>query len=170
MRNLIRIKTAAKYLRPFVFFGLATLLAAGCSAGTDSSETSTAAASPPRAIFQPVSGQGSREVILDLEVARTQKERSQGLMGRTSLAPDQGMLFVWATPTHSSFWMKDTYIPLSIAFVSEAGVIIDIQDMETRSLQPHKPAAAYSYAIEANRGFFDAAGIHAGDQVRFTGI
>lgn len=166
MRNLIRNTKAAKHLRPFIFLGLALLAAAGCSA--DSGDTSTAAALPPQAIFQP--GSGSPEVILFLEVARTQKQKSQGFMGRMSLAPDQGMLFVWETPTQGSFWMKNTYIPLSIAFISGEGVIIDIQDMTPHSLEPHKPAAAYSYAIEANRGFFADTGIRAGDQVRFTGV
>lgn len=170
MRNLIRNTKAAKHLRPFIFLGLALLTAAGCSADSGTGDTSTAAALPPQAIIQPGSTSGSPEVILFLEVARTQKQKSQGLMGRMSLGPDQGMLFVWETPTQSPFWMKDTNIPLSIAFISGEGLIIDIQDMTPHSLEPHKPAMAYMYAIEANSGFFADAGIRAGDHVRFAGV
>ncbi|MHB1391427.1 MAG: DUF192 domain-containing protein [Thermoleophilia bacterium] len=158
-------------MRPFVFLALALIVPAGCNSDSGISDASPPTVAP-QAIFHSGAdaGSSSAEVVLYLEVARTQKERSQGLMGRTDLAPDQGMLFVWETPTQSPFWMKNTPLPLSIAFVSNTGVIIDIQDMEPLSLDQHKPGSAYSYAIEANRGFFESAGIRAGEQVRFSGV
>ncbi len=94
------------------------------------------------------------DVTLNVEVADEPGERSQGLMNRESMPEDAGMLFVWTSDTTSSFWMRNTVIPLSIAFVSAGGVIIDIQDMEPLSAEPVRAPRAYRYAVEVNQGWF----------------
>ena len=86
-------------------------------------------------------------------------------MGRASLAPDSGMIFTWDRDTHEGFWMKDTLIPLSIAFISSEGIIIDIQDMEPQTLAAHSPTGPYRYAVETSKGFFAGQGISKGDRV-----
>lgn len=101
--------------------------------------------------------------LIRLEVANTEIERNTGLMNRTSLDPDSGMIFVWSSPVLESFWMENTYIPLSVAFLSPTGEVQEIMDMEPLTTDLHTPAAPYQYAIEANLGYFTHAGITAGD-------
>jgi uncharacterized membrane protein (UPF0127 family) len=99
---------------------------------------------------------------LRVEVVDTPETRARGLMFRDSLAEDRGMLFVYPDEQPRSFWMENTEIPLSIAFVSAAGAIVRIRDMRpfdrghTRSGQPAR------YAIEVNQGWFAAHGIGEG--------
>ena len=105
-----------------------------------------------------------RQILV--EIAATEASRNQGLMFRTSLPDDQGMLFVFDTPSRSCFWMKNTLIPLSIAFIDQAGKIINILDMQPQSLDNHCPAATMQYALEMPQGWFRDAGIQAGDSVQ----
>jgi len=95
------------------------------------------------------------DVTLNVEVADQPGERAQGLMNRQSMPDDAGMLFVWPTDTQSGFWMRDTVVPLSIAFVTAGGVIIDIQDMEPLSEERIFAPQPYRYAVEVNQGWFD---------------
>ena len=104
---------------------------------------------------------------LTLEVARTPEERAMGLMNRKSLNPSHGMMFVFEREKKLSFWMKDTTIPLSIAFVGNSGVIREIQDMEPLSLDPVLSTYSVRYAIEVERGEFQRLGITPGDRVIF---
>ncbi len=120
-------------------------------------------ATPATVTFNPGS---RRESALEVEVASTPEERRRGLMSRPSLAPDAGMLFVFPEDSGSAFWMKDTLIPLSIAFISADGRVIDIQDMRPLDETLHYSPEPYRYAIEANQGWFEAHGVQAGDSVR----
>ncbi len=104
-------------------------------------------------------------VEVPVEIADTDEERQTGLMGRTALAEDAGMLFVFDVEQQLSFWMKDTLIPLSIAFIDSEGRIVDIQDMQPLDETPHPSAAPAQYALEVNQGFFGARGIQVGDTV-----
>lgn len=92
---------------------------------------------------------------LTVEIAKTQTERACGLSQRESLAANQGMLFVFPQPHALQFWMKNTFIPLSIAFIDADGTIIDIQDMTPQQRYPRyvspKPVR---YALEVNQGWF----------------
>ncbi len=103
---------------------------------------------------------------LRVEVARTPSERQKGLMHREHMEPDEGMLFVFTEDRILSFWMKDTGIPLSIAFLDKNGKVTDILDMEPFSLDAVYSSAPCRYAIEAQKGFFRRAGLRAGDTVR----
>ena len=102
---------------------------------------------------------------LRVEVVRTDEQRSRGLMFREKLGRDDGMLFVFDEPAYHSMWMKNTLIPLSVAFVDARGVILNILDMEPQTLDSHMSAGPSIYAIETNKGWFAARKIKAGDQV-----
>ncbi len=110
---------------------------------------------------------GGEEVKVRAEVADERAERQTGLMGRTELAPDAGMLFVFGRERDLSFWMRNTLIPLSIAYISADGRIVDIQDMEPLDDEPPSYASAEpaKYALEVNQGFFAERGVEAGDRV-----
>ena len=105
---------------------------------------------------------------LKVEVARTDPERAKGLMFREKLGRDDGMLFIFEGPGYHSMWMKNTLIPLSVAFVDAQGVILNILDMEPHSLDSHMSAGPSVYAIETNKGWFAEKKVKAGDKV--TGL
>lgn len=108
-------------------------------------------------------------VTLNVEVADTPNLTTCGLMHRDSLPDNQGMIFVFQTDTNGGFWMKNTRIPLSIAYVSAAGRIVDILEMQPgagqTNLPVYTPRATYRFAIEANAKWFERNGIAIGDQV-----
>jgi uncharacterized protein len=103
-----------------------------------------------------------------VEVAKTPEERSRGLMGRKHLGKDEGMLFIFETEDYHGFWMKNTLIPLSIAFLDRDGQIVWITDMKPLTLDSHVPPKPIRYAFEMNKGWFSSNGIKAGDVVRFS--
>jgi uncharacterized membrane protein (UPF0127 family) len=106
-------------------------------------------------------------VPVGVEIADTDAERQTGLMGRTVLPEDAGMLFVFEGEQALSFWMRDTLIPLSIAYIDAQGRIVDIQDMEPLDdVPPHYVSAEPArYALEVNQGFFEERGVTVGDLV-----
>lgn len=110
---------------------------------------------------------GAGTPVLHVAIATTERDRQQGLMGVRSLPQDAGMAFVWAEPTTSAFWMKDTLVPLSIAFVDDGGRIVTIREMEPCRAEPcpvYRSDAPFVLAIEANRGWFDRHGVGIGDR------
>jgi uncharacterized membrane protein (UPF0127 family) len=102
---------------------------------------------------------------LVVEVAQTSDQRTIGLMNRFSLQPDHGMLFVFDRPQPLAFWMRNTYIPLSIAFVDANGKILNIEDMQPQDESTHPSRGPALYTIEMRRGWFAGKGIQAGDKV-----
>ncbi|GHV93430.1 hypothetical protein AGMMS50268_39330 [Spirochaetia bacterium] len=106
-------------------------------------------------------------VSMEAELARTDQERAQGLMYRESLDDGKGMLFIFDRDQRMSFWMKNTLIPLSIAFIASDGRITEIKDMEPLSLSTVNSERSVRYALEVNRGWFGRAGIGIGDIVQF---
>jgi uncharacterized membrane protein (UPF0127 family) len=100
---------------------------------------------------------------LSVEVAATPESRARGLMHRTALPEHQGMLFVFPVPARQCMWMKDTLIPLSVAFMDARGRIINIADMSPRNLRIHCSAAPARYALEMNQGWFQRNTIQVGD-------
>ena len=103
--------------------------------------------------------------LVEVEIADTPEERASGLMNRKTLKEDQGMLFVFDREERVSFWMKNTSIPLSIAFISADGTIRQIEDMESYSLESIPSRRSVLYALEMNRGWFEERGIAEGDRV-----
>ena len=96
------------------------------------------------------------------EVAATDASRSYGLMNRASLPENHGMLFVFDSPTATCFWMKNTPLPLSIAFIDSRGAIVNIADMQPNTLDSHCPKAPMLYALEMQQGWFHGHSIKAG--------
>jgi hypothetical protein len=110
---------------------------------------------------------------LDVEVARTDEEKAHGLMFREKLDETWGMLFVYDEEEVMSYWMENTLIPLSIAFIDKDLVVRDIQDMQPRTRDLHTSGGAENpipvmYALEANQGWFAARGIAVGARAQFS--
>ena len=106
-----------------------------------------------------------------VEVADTASERERGLMDVTHLASDEGMVFLFDGPTRSSFWMKDTLVPLSVAFWDADGTVVDVLDMQPCTAEPcplYTPRRDYSSALEMNLGWFSGHGIQIGDHAAFS--
>jgi uncharacterized protein len=108
-------------------------------------------------------------VALHVAVASTEEERARGLMERTSLPRDSGMLFDFGGPTRASFYMKDTKIPLSIGFFSAKGRLLEMFDMTPCRADPcriYTPRFTYRRALEVERGTFARLGVDVGDRMR----
>jgi uncharacterized membrane protein (UPF0127 family) len=105
---------------------------------------------------------------LKVELAIEEPQRLQGLMYRKTLGKEDGMLFIFDEPGYHSIWMKNTLIPLSVAFVDKDGVILNIADMEPQTLDSHMAAGPAVYAIETNKGWYADKKVKAGDKV--TGL
>jgi uncharacterized protein len=121
--------------------------------------------SGPKAVISTKDG----DVRVDVEVAETPAAREHGLMGRESLAPEAGMIFVFPETITGAFWMKNTLIPLSIAFYDESGLIVRILDMEPCRQDPcrlYDPRVPYRGALEVNLGAFADWGVAEGDRLR----
>ncbi len=103
---------------------------------------------------------------LTVELATTPTSRGCGLSHREDLPPNHGMLFIFPDSRPRSFWMKDTFIPLSIAYLDKSGQIMSILDMTPRQTDPkYQSVQPASYALEVNQGWFRAHGIATGDMV-----
>jgi uncharacterized membrane protein (UPF0127 family) len=100
------------------------------------------------------------------EVADTMATRMQGLMHRKSLPTNGGMVFVFDENATHCMWMKNTFIPLSVAFIDEAGAITNIADMQPHSEQSHCASRPARYALEMNKGWFAERGIKPGAKLR----
>ena len=138
---------------------VALILAIACST-TAGGQPATCSPLPPTVTF-------GKNATLQVDVVSDDATRAQGLMGVTHLPANQGMAFVWGAPTDASFWMKDTLIPLSIAFVDEDGRVITIDEMTPCTADPcdtYEPSGPYVLAVEANAGWFADNGIEVGDR------
>jgi uncharacterized membrane protein (UPF0127 family) len=108
---------------------------------------------------------GSNGQRIVAEIAATEATRMTGLMNRFSLQPDHGMLFVFREAHPQAFWMKNTYVPLSIAFIGADGRILNIEDMAPLTESTHPSRGPALYALEMKKGWFAQHGIAAGDPV-----
>ena len=111
--------------------------------------------------------------VIQVEIADTKEKRTRGLMYRKSLPKDQGMLFVFPSSQILSFWMKNTYIPLSIGFFNSKRQLLEVQDMEPESILLKKPRETYKsrlpakYALEMNKGWFSKNKIKPGTKFKY---
>ena len=111
---------------------------------------------------------GGTDATLAVDLADDPQERRKGLMGIEERPADQGMAFVWPGPVDSTFWMKDTLIPLSIAFIDEHDRVVTVLEMEPCTDEPcptYSPDGPYVLAVEANGGWFDEHGVEEGDRM-----
>lgn len=105
---------------------------------------------------------------LQVEIAATPQQHEQGLMARTHLDEDAGMLFIFERNSAYCFWMQDTPIPLSVAFLDDDGRVVNLADMQPMSTTLHCPGTAVRYALEVNQGWFGRQRIQPG--MRINGL
>jgi len=113
---------------------------------------------------------GAGKVTLKAEIARTQAQHQQGLMYRKELKDGEGMLFIFEKDDVLSFWMKNTLVPLSVAYIASDGRILEIYNMEPGNLDPVNSSRSARYALEVPQGWFSRAGLAAGDKLDLTGL
>ena len=115
----------------------------------------------------PIEGRNGNVTVI-AELARTAAQREQGLMHRKDLKDGYGMLFIFDRDEILSFWMKNTLIPLSIAFIAYDGRILEIHDMQPGNLNPVYSSRSARYALEVPQGWYDRVGIVAGDKLQLS--
>jgi uncharacterized membrane protein (UPF0127 family) len=103
---------------------------------------------------------------IDAQLAQTPQQREIGLMFRTSMPANEGMLFTFERPGQQCFWMKNTLIPLDIAFVDDAGAIVNIEQMKPQTLDGHCSEKPVRYALEMNDGWFAKRGLKPGARLK----
>ena len=116
-----------------------------------------------------IEGSGGK-VTIKAEIALTPAQQQQGLMYRKTLKDGEGMLFIFDRDQILSFWMKNTLIPLSVAYIANDGKILEIHDMEPGNLSPVSSSRSGRYALEVPQGWFGRAGIVPGDRLEVTGF
>lgn len=151
-----------------LFIKQRTLLAALFAFVSVYSVTSALSIRPALAQPLPVKTLTAGMHVIQAEVASTDATRSKGLMYRKELAPNSGMLFMFEQPNVQCFWMRNTLIPLSIAFILDDGTITNIADMAPMTENSHCSSAAVRYTLEMEQGWFAKRGITAGKKI--TGI
>jgi uncharacterized protein len=138
------------------FFFLLLLLNAGFAACTPQKLKTTVLT---------IERENAAVVEITVEIALTDEEHSKGLMYRKQLPDGEGMLFVFDRDQQLSFWMKNTIIPLSIAFIASDGHILEIKDMQPNDLTSVRSSRSVRYALEVPQGWFRRVNVKAGDQV-----
>jgi uncharacterized membrane protein (UPF0127 family) len=103
--------------------------------------------------------------VIDAQVAATAEQRMTGLMHRKDMPQHEGMLFVFESPSEQCFWMKDTLLPLAIAFVADDGTIVNIDEMKPQTLDSHCSQKPVRYVLEMNSGWFAKKGIKPGQKL-----
>lgn len=103
--------------------------------------------------------------VIDAQVALTPEQREIGLMQRTAMSAHEGMIFVFEQAGQQCFWMKNTLLPLTAAFVADDGTIVNMADMKPQALDPHCSAKPVRYVLEMNKGWFAKRGIKAGSRL-----
>ena len=163
-----------RFLTPLVLLLVALFVACGGSGGS-SSDPSDGAGSPtstceqlaplsPDTVTVKFSTSAGATKRLITQLADTPSERAQGLMNRTCLPENEGMLFAYHGDASETYWMKDTQLPLTIAFIQADGTIVAIDDMQPETTDPHGSPQPYRYAVEANQGWYAENGISVGDK------
>jgi len=104
--------------------------------------------------------------LIQAQLAATPEQRSTGLMFRTEMPANEGMLFVFEQASQQCFWMKNTLIPLTAAFVADDGTLVNLVDMKPQSLDSHCSTAPVRYVLEMNQGWFAKRGIKAGYKLK----
>ena len=102
---------------------------------------------------------------LQVQVAATPEQQATGLMFRTDMPAHEGMLFVFPTASQQCFWMKNTLIPLTAAFVTDDGTIVNLEDMQPQTTQSHCSSKPVRFVLEMNQGWFVKKGLKAGGKL-----
>jgi uncharacterized protein len=147
---------------------LLLLVATACASTT--SEMATGCPFQSQAVFHRAA-LSMPETQLNVSVASDDASRERGLMGVTDLGKNDGMAFTWTSPTDTTFWMKDTLIPLSIAFIDAQDRVITISEMTPCTADPcdtYAASGSYTTAIEANANWFEDHHVDVGDQMTLS--
>ena len=104
--------------------------------------------------------------LIQAQVASLPEERQIGLMHRQDMPPSEGMLFIFEQAGQQCFWMKNTLLPLTAAFISDDGTIVNLADMKPQTLEPHCSAKPVRFVLEMNQGWFAKKGIKAGSLIQ----
>jgi len=152
---------ALKYRAPRGLVVLLSLIALLCGLPPDPAHAQSAPAAQTVQL-------GAGMHVITAEIAATDAARSRGLMYRKELAPNHGMLFVFENANVQCFWMRNTVLPLSIAFIQEDGIITNIDDMQPMTDTSHCSSAPVRYVLEMEQGWFAKRGIQAGKKI--TGL
>lgn len=104
--------------------------------------------------------------VIQAEVAQNPEQRGIGLMHRAGMGANEGMLFVFEAPSQQCFWMKNTLLPLSIAFLADDGSVVNIEDMAPQTLNGHCSNRPVRFALEMNQGWFTKRGIKPGARLK----
>lgn len=104
--------------------------------------------------------------LIRAELAQTPDERSIGLMFRQTMGANDGMLFAFDEPAPQCFWMKNTLLPLSVAFVDDEGIVVNVESMKPQTLDSHCSAKPVRFVLEMNEGWFAKRGIKAGAKLQ----
>lgn len=148
----------------FYLAALGLLLNLSCLPATSGEPGARAASPQASASALPIVTLGQNK--LQIELACSSEEQERGLMFRRELPENQGMLFVFEQEKSLNFWMKNTYLPLSIAYIDAAGQIVDIQDMQPLDETTHPSAKPARYALEVNQGWFKRHAVSVGAQIK----
>ena len=154
------LKTASSIVKPAWLKALSAALAAAAFALSASAHAQTG----PQPQL-PTTQLSAGIHIIRAEVANTDATRQSGLMFRKELPGNDGMLFVFEQPDVQCFWMRNTLLPLSIAFIADDGTIVNIDDMAPQTEDPHCARKPVRYALEMAQGWFDQHGIKAGRKI-----
>jgi uncharacterized membrane protein (UPF0127 family) len=103
---------------------------------------------------------------IDAQVAQSPEERQIGLMFRTQMPAAEGMLFVFEAPTKQCFWMKNTLLPLTAAFIADDGTIVNLADMKPQTTDTHCSNKPVRFVLEMNQGWFVKKGIKPGTKLK----
>jgi hypothetical protein len=106
--------------------------------------------------------------VIQVEVAQTSDERATGLMFRQSMGANEGMLFAFEDAGTQCFWMKNTLLPLTVAFVADDGTIVNLDDMKPQTEDSHCSAKPVRFVLEMNKGWFAKMGLKPGDKLQGT--
>ncbi len=136
----------------------------------EATQNTIVASAPEGSTIIAITGSTGERSEVEVEIADDQAEQRRGLMERTELAENAGMLFVFDREEPRSFWMRNTLIPLSIAYIASDGRIVDIQNMQPLDETSHPSAAPAQYALEVNQGFFAERGIEVGNEVEIPDL
>ena len=173
-KPFLRLQPWSRSLAVGPLIALTLLVACGSSEGTSAEDTGIRQSLPeaaPSTRQERLPPPGEAWVIIgrdtvSVELARTPGEREQGLMNREALPEGRGMLFIFPDAQYRSFWMRNTFIPLDIAYIDENLRIIDIQFMEPETEDPHPSAQPAMFALEVPEGWFARVGIEVGAQLQ----
>lgn len=138
------------------------LLASGCR-GDDGETGATATPEAPGSSV--TVSQAGKQATVRVEIAATTPERQQGLMFRTEMDEDAGMLFLFPRDVQIGFWMRNTQIPLDIAYIAADGTVLEVRQAKPLDETVLTPAKPYRYVLEVNQGWFERQGMGAGAMV-----